>query len=341
MTSKAFFAIILRSNHVQRYAILLSSSDAGHGVQNVRYNQSGSLLFRGKSRSRVMKKERLETMGDVIMRQVVVLTMVVIWLAGCATTSATAPAFRAATADEAAQYGLKPGAHRYEYPDAVVFTTTENTPHPEVVHDGRPLSISVDADQTADMAINSTSELVENGVVRATETIKTCVPNMEKCSVMVQSTVLVMRPKPVKVNKVSVSMVTSEVSTEDGTRVLMLKPTETSLRALVLKAVQLREDPPRPGGDCKQSHRLAGDFIGVVHAQFEKNAIDLLEQDGYIPIHRVIQAELQLVDYEMGKRGCINDFDRRTAAIADGERLLDRIFAPYMDPSGLVIDLNL
>lgn len=247
---------------------------------------------------------------------------------GCATAPT---AYRTATADEIAKYGVQADAIRYEYPDAQVFTSTKMTTHPDVAYDGRRTSISSDGSHTFE----------EGGIARSVETIKTCILDTDKCSVMVTKTIFVMRPKPVKVATIPDSEVTTSVQVTSDRRVVMLRPAETGLRNLVLTAIKLRDSPPHPGDDRKPAS-FTSDFIGDIHGPLEQRAAALLAEDGYVPITRVIQAEKTLADYESAMRGCINDLDQRTAAIADGERLLDQIFAPYVDPqSGLVIDLRL
>lgn len=243
--------------------------------------------------------------------------IVALAIGGCA----TAPTYRTATVEEVAKYGVKPEARRYEYPDATVFIGSETTLHPDVIWDGRPISVSSDTKNTH-----------TDNVVRSVETSMSCVPDTDKCSVTVQSTVLIMRPKSVKVATIPDSEVVTSVQAMGDWKVVMLRPTETSLRALVLRAVQLRDNPPRPGNDCRPTS-LAADFIGDVHRPLEHRAAALLAQDGYVSIQSVMEAENTLVDYEMAKRGCLAVCEATEASIEGGHLIAQILGSIYVAPN--------
>lgn len=252
----------------------------------------------------------------------IAVLLIAVWLAGCATTGTNAPAFRTATAEEATQYGLGSGATRYEYPDAIVFTVTSRVEDPEVNRNRDLVSISNDRNIGSDGPAR----------YRMTDVTKECVRDTDACTVTTRTILLVMRDKPLTDYPWEPSEVTATISSSEWGMVTMLIPTEIALRVLVLEALWLRENPPKPGGDCKK-WTLTGDFNNVDHFEYELRAARLLEKDGYVSAHAVLAAKEVLHRYELAERKCLAVGEQIEASY-EGARLIAKILkSVYADPN--------
>lgn len=239
------------------------------------------------------------------------------FFSGCA----TAPAYRTASADEVAKYGVKPEARRYEYPDVTAFVQSAVDVY-TALDDSRGGPVSYDL-----------KTRMEGNVVRTLERTSSCAKGTGLCTVTLTQSILVLRGRPVPVGEIPSSEVVTWVSLEDKRQIAMLHPTETSLRTLVLQSLDLRDHPPKPG-ECK-TRSITADFRSLDHLQFEQRLARLLEKDGYIPIHAVIEAHLTLADWELAWKDCLEG-KARDRAITEGRELLTSILgtAP-LDPAPL------